>query len=374
MRKRVLIADPDKSARHLIQRELEKHDKGISVFTAEDGLIAIGLLKKKIFSLVISDIKMPRMDGILLLAYVAEHFPDIPVMLNIGYGGAAMGKLVQENGAVDYLEKPIDTTVLLEKIEIVFKRQSSGGTLRNISTGTFLQMMKMENRTCMVRVYDNSSEEQGILFVRKGQLIDARSNGLMGQKAVFNILAWEDVTLSIQNDCPQFKDNIQNTLEMLLLESMRRKDEATDKSIKTPTPSVRPATPARPATPVRPAPSARPATPARPAKKVSKPSGKSHARVPDILAVLKGRLEQELGDRCGLNDIYKDSSWNDFIDRIKEIESFLDSGKFKVGFINKGESNDYFLLPGEVTTVISVNSQCMRDKMMTALNNAVKAI
>lgn len=370
MRKRVLIADPDKNARHLIQRELEKHDKDISVSMAEDGLIAISLLKKELFSLVISAIKMPRMDGILLLAYVAEHFPDIPVMLNIGFGGAAMGKLVQENGAVDYIEKPIEPTVLLEKIQIVFKRQSSGGTLRNISTGTFLQMMKMENRTCMVRVFDNTSEKQGILFVRKGQLIDARTTGSMGHKAVFKILSWEDVTLSIQNDCPQLKDNIQSSLEMVLLESMRRKDEATDKPIKAPAPP-----PARPASSTRPRSATRPTTPSPPpTKKISKPTEKKPTRVPDVLTVLKRKLEQELGDRCGLNDIYKDSSWNDFIDRIKEIESFLDSGKFKVGFINRDKSNDCFLLPGKVTTVISVNSTCMRDKMMTALSDASKAI
>ncbi len=82
---KILLAEDDDSVRAFVKRALELD--GHSVTAAEDGALALEILEDTSdgFDLLLSDIKMPVMDGIALALNVAKTFPDLPILLMTGY-------------------------------------------------------------------------------------------------------------------------------------------------------------------------------------------------------------------------------------------------------------------------------------------------
>jgi EAL domain-containing protein (putative c-di-GMP-specific phosphodiesterase class I) len=105
-RGRVLIVDDEEALVRLLSRVLIA--AGYEVATAGDGQKAVELLATTTFDAVISDIDMPRMDGIQLLQLVRQGDFDVPVILMTGAPSLATAVKAVSLGAVLYLTKPID--------------------------------------------------------------------------------------------------------------------------------------------------------------------------------------------------------------------------------------------------------------------------
>ena len=223
--RKVLIVDDNVELLHSLEEGLGGKGR-YAIVTAEDGLIAQRKLKENVISLVVTDLKMPRIDGLGLLAHIMEKYPDIPVILITAYGTPTMERLARDGGLAGFIEKPFEIIQLDKLIMDILRRESEGGILHNVSPGTFLQLIEMEETTATIRLVEKTSGKQGVLFFSDGRLLNARVNGLQGKRAAYEILAWDDVTLSIQNICPHKKNRIEEDLQALLLEAMRLKDEA----------------------------------------------------------------------------------------------------------------------------------------------------
>jgi CheY-like chemotaxis protein len=336
--KKVLIVDDDQEMLLSIEEGLSKYDDTFSITTAEDGLGAVDELKNSTISLVVTDLKMPKMDGFSLLSHIMEHYPEIPVIIITGYSTSEMEKLAREGGAIGYIAKPFMIDDLAKRIITTLRKEADGGTLHSVSSGIFLQLMEMEEKTCTVRLVEKSSGKQGILFFLDGQLLDARCDSLRGEAAAYEIFSWDDVSLSIQNACPQRERRIHRDLQAILLDAMRLKDELRRMG-KGATPGKKKPTPAK--------------------DKIEK--GRPVERV-------KQFLKKEVGEGYGIEDIYEDNSWESFVKGIGRLGAAFKAGEFRVAYIDRGESKDFILLPGESVTVVAVNPKCARDRIMEALS------
>lgn len=85
---------------------------GYSTETANDGVEALEILRRKTVDMVITDIQMPGMDGHELLKQIKTQWQDLPVMLMTAYGSIQMAVEAMRDGAVDYLSKPFEAEVL----------------------------------------------------------------------------------------------------------------------------------------------------------------------------------------------------------------------------------------------------------------------
>ena len=117
MIKKVLIVDDDREMLLSVKEGLEKYDESFSVLTASDGDIAIERLKKESVSLVVTDLKMPRVNGFTVLATIMEHYPDIPVIIITAYSTPQMEQQARKGDAVGYgrtfvADKPMKVAVL----------------------------------------------------------------------------------------------------------------------------------------------------------------------------------------------------------------------------------------------------------------------
>ena len=113
---RVMVVDDDAETLALLHEIVAK--EGFEVETAEDAETALRRLEQWQPELVITDIHMPGMDGLALLAAVREKEPDIPVVLLTAYGSLKTAVDAIKAGAFDYLSKPF----VVEDIRLVVRR------------------------------------------------------------------------------------------------------------------------------------------------------------------------------------------------------------------------------------------------------------
>jgi DNA-binding NtrC family response regulator len=104
-RSRVLIADDEVNLRRVLGAILER--EGFEVLSAADGEEALALMPRGVHT-VITDLKMPRLDGMGLLRRVAADWPDVPVIMITAHGSVDNAVEAVKLGAFDYIEKPFE--------------------------------------------------------------------------------------------------------------------------------------------------------------------------------------------------------------------------------------------------------------------------
>ena len=114
---RLLIADDNKVNRLLLARSVELH--GHRVATAENGRVALELLRREPFDLMLLDIEMPEMDGFQVMEQLAAdpQLRDLPVIVTSSLEGIAHVVRCIELGADDYLHKPVNQVLLKARID-----------------------------------------------------------------------------------------------------------------------------------------------------------------------------------------------------------------------------------------------------------------
>lgn len=113
---RILVVDDEKKMRHILQLMLER--EGLSAEQAENGKEALAKLKQKRFDMIITDLKMPVMDGMSLLEEAKRIDPDFPIVVITAYGTIENAVDAMRKGAIDYITKPFEE----EQILITVKR------------------------------------------------------------------------------------------------------------------------------------------------------------------------------------------------------------------------------------------------------------
>lgn len=108
--KRVMFVDDEESVRLSWNRYLTQ--QGFEVTTADDGANAISKLQAGQVDVVVSDLRMPGVDGVQLLQWIHDERPNTQFILLTGFGSEDVEKKVRDLGAFDYLNKPISPDTL----------------------------------------------------------------------------------------------------------------------------------------------------------------------------------------------------------------------------------------------------------------------
>lgn len=118
----ILLVDDDQATRILLTRILQQPDY---VFTeADHGNKALDLLEKSCFDLIITDLRMPEVDGIAFALRAHARWPHIPIVLMSGYFTEAAWKLDSEVFG-GFIQKPINREVLLRIIQRLLAKSNS---------------------------------------------------------------------------------------------------------------------------------------------------------------------------------------------------------------------------------------------------------
>lgn len=124
---RILIVDDDAVCGELLMEGIEQ--EGVEVVLASDGLEALERLQESDFDILISDLHMPRMDGLSLLKHARERHPHILSIIITGFGSLETAIEAIRLGAYDYVQKPFKVEEIavtarnaIEKVKILRER------------------------------------------------------------------------------------------------------------------------------------------------------------------------------------------------------------------------------------------------------------
>jgi len=116
----ILVVDDEEMMRTLLNRILSR--EGYKIRSAEDGVVALEVLKAEKFDIIISDMKMPRMNGFELLKIVKKEYPKIGVIIMTAYGDTYTVKDALLLGADEYITKPFKSYEISLVVERAYWR------------------------------------------------------------------------------------------------------------------------------------------------------------------------------------------------------------------------------------------------------------
>jgi len=155
MSKQILIVEDEKVLRQSMAELLT--EEGYDVLEAGDGKAAYEILLQRSVDLVITDVRMPEMDGMLLLGHLQKLAPQTPVIITTAYGTIESAVSAMRAGAFDYLLKPVQFDDVLLKIERALQFSEINKTQKVITEqlaeeSTFHNLVG--NSRCMERLFD----------------------------------------------------------------------------------------------------------------------------------------------------------------------------------------------------------------------------
>jgi DNA-binding NtrC family response regulator len=112
---RILFVDDEQLLHGVLERLLGRH--GIAVTSCSGAVQAVKELKNQSFDMVITDFKMPKMDGLELLAHVRQHHPCTKVIMITAHANVQHAVKAMKGGVVDYIPKPFATVELAERVQ-----------------------------------------------------------------------------------------------------------------------------------------------------------------------------------------------------------------------------------------------------------------
>jgi CheY-like chemotaxis protein len=229
--KHVLIVDDEQSFLLTLSTGLESYADRFQVLTAHNGEAAIAVLEEQSVDLVVTDLRMPKMDGFELMAFMASNYPAIPVVVLTAHATPETEQQLTLPNTIRILEKPVDFDELTRTILDNLKGADRGGSVTGISLPNFMDLIEKEEKSCMLEVHKNS-RRMGVLLFNQGALWDAVSQAQKGIEAVFELLAIDEVQIHYRNlPKKKIKRRIKVNLISLLMESARRQDEKAEDDV-----------------------------------------------------------------------------------------------------------------------------------------------
>src|SRR5437660_11904136 len=118
---RVLIVDDDAALLQALPETLRLRMHEVTVETADSAAAALDRIAAGDYDAIVTDIKMPGMDGLALLAEIRRRQPDTPILIITGHGEYDLAVQALRGGAYDFIQKPIDRDYFVASLERAFE-------------------------------------------------------------------------------------------------------------------------------------------------------------------------------------------------------------------------------------------------------------
>ena len=220
----VLIVDDSVMLINYLEDAFLKYRDTFTFLLAKDGLEAIEILKNEPIALLVTDLQMPKIDGLGLLAYTNKYHPNIPCIVMSAHGTPSV-KQTLDRDILQFIEKPFTAEALAKAIILALKRDLPNGSLSGISIISFLQMIEMEQKTCLCEI-ESPGNPKGFFYFKGGELHHAVYGDLKGVEAAIKMVQIEHPTINFKKPpSRKIPRGINMNLTSLILEATRRMDE-----------------------------------------------------------------------------------------------------------------------------------------------------
>lgn len=179
-KQRIFFVDDEPKIRKLVSETLEQAGFRVSCFAGASDCLE--KLRTDRCDLLITDVKLPGMSGIELLAEAKRFFPSLPVVVITGYGDIPMAVRAMKAGAVDFIEKPLDKQALLSAVRFALKPITADDQL--LRRG----LTRAEMRVLRLILDGKTNKETARLLCRSLRTIEVHRKHIMRKFDVHNVV------------------------------------------------------------------------------------------------------------------------------------------------------------------------------------------
>lgn len=224
----ILVVDDEPLFRNAVADALRARSPRYVVREAGNGVEATAALDRETFDCIVTDLRMPILDGFGLLLAIHNRRLTTPVVVVSAHGDSQVRGRVAELGAIRYFDKPVDLASLVSTVERLVAGERSH--IEGVTLAGLLQLLEMEQKTATVWVR-NERGHAGRLLLQDGMLVDAFAGVERGMAAARTLLSWRQAVLDLAGHGRlDASENEPIPLTPLLLEAARLRDEAEEHS------------------------------------------------------------------------------------------------------------------------------------------------
>jgi YesN/AraC family two-component response regulator len=222
--KKVLIVDDEETLTWSMAKSLSKDKDKYEVIIANNGKEALTLLKDNKIDLVISDIRMPDINGLDLLVKIKKDYPDTKVIIMTAYGSSDVQKEANRRGSLYYVEKPFEISDIRKIIiDLIGKKKGFQGKVFGLQLTDIIQMNCLSRVTTALTFTKDS--EKGVIYLNEGEIVHAECGEEQGTDAFYRIMSWQEGEFVSNIGIVSPFRTIHQSWEHLLVEAMRKNDE-----------------------------------------------------------------------------------------------------------------------------------------------------
>jgi CheY-like chemotaxis protein len=238
-KQKLLLVDADPRSVRVLEVSLKK--AGYSVTTATDGLDALAKIESLTPDLVLSDTRLPKLDGYTLVRKLKERneWSAIPIVFLTSQKSIEDKIRGLELGVEDYLTKPIFVRELIARVNLLLARRTQenitasrttlagrtrfSGSTQDMAVVDLLQTFEVSRKTgvCHLR----GGKQDAHIYFRDGKVVDAELGRLRGEEAIYRALIWNEAAFEVEFKTIGNEDVIGGSTQAILMEGMRRVDE-----------------------------------------------------------------------------------------------------------------------------------------------------
>lgn len=226
---KILLLDDDPDVLDLYQQMLLQLPSEPEVHIASSGSSAMAMLDAEPFNLLISDLNMPRMDGLQVLAIVRRKYPQLRTVVLTGVTDEQMRARAYSMGIDLFLEKPKsekEFNFLTDCLESLIGSEQAGG-FRGVQSKSLVDLIQLEclsGNSAILKITNGKLE--GRIWIQNGDVIDATTHGKEAEDAFRQILSWRTGNFEIVPVDAERPRKIHTSYQGLLLDTAQALDEA----------------------------------------------------------------------------------------------------------------------------------------------------
>jgi len=222
--KKILIVDDEETLTWSMAKSLSKDKDKYEVMIANNGREALNVLERERIDLVISDIRMPDINGLDLLVRIKKEFPQTKVIIMTAYGSSDVQKEANRRGSLYYVEKPFEISDIRKIIlDLIGKKKGFRGKVFGLQLTDIIQMNCLSRLTTALIITRNG--EKGVIYLNEGEIIHAECGEQKGTDAFYKILSWQEGEFVSNIGVVPPLQTIYQNWEHLLIEAMRQNDD-----------------------------------------------------------------------------------------------------------------------------------------------------
>jgi CheY-like chemotaxis protein len=238
-KQKLLLVDADPRSVRVLEVSLKK--AGYSVTTATDGLDALAKIESLTPDLVLSDTRLPKLDGYTLVRKLKERneWSAIPIVFLTSQKSIEDKIRGLELGVEDYLTKPIFVRELIARVNLLLARRTQenitasrttlagrtrfSGSTQDMAVVDLLQTFEVSRKTGVCHLHGGTHDAH--IYFRDGKVVDAELGRLRGEEAIYRALIWNEAAFEVEFKTIGNEDVIGGSTQAILMEGMRRVDE-----------------------------------------------------------------------------------------------------------------------------------------------------